>query len=121
MNIEINNDESFRKEMMSVINNLSERMSFIEDVILSENEDPVDDLNDEENEDHVEDLNDEESEDCCEERIKGYNLNEHLVSDLITSMRRLREYDLQKHNEYYDYLEEDDDIISDLNSAYYYE
>ena len=112
MNIEINNDESFRKEMMSVINNLSERMSFIEDVILSENEDPVDDLNDEESED---------CEDCCEERIRGYNLNEHLVSDLITSMKRLREYDLQKHNEYYDYLEEDDDIISDLNSAYYYE
>ena len=109
MNIEINNDESFRKEMMSVINNLSERMSFIEDVILSESEDPVDDSNDE------------ESEDCCEERIRGYNLNEHLVSDLITSMKRLREYDLQKHNEYYDYLEEDDDIISDLNSAYYYE
>ena len=107
MNIEINNDESFRKEMMSVINNLSERMSFIEDVILSENEDPIDDLNDEENED------------CCEEHIKGYNLNEHLVSDLITSMNRLREYDLQKYQKYYIYLKEDEDIISDLNRTYY--
>ena len=107
MNIKINNDESFRKEMMSVINNLSERMSFIEDVILSENEDQVDDLNDE------------ESENCCEDK-RGYNLNEHLLSDLITSMNRLREYDLQKYKKYYAYLEEDDDIISDLNSTYYY-
>lgn len=107
MNIKINNDESFKKEMMSVINNLSERMSFIEDVILSENEDQVDDLNDE------------ESENCYEECIKGYDLDEHLLSDLITSMERLREYDLQKYREYYDYLEKDDAIISDLNSAYY--
>ena len=107
MNIKINNDEYFRKEMMSVINNLSERMSFIEDVILSENEDQVDDLNDK------------ESENCCEDK-RGYNLNEHLLSDLITSMNRLREYDLQKYKKYYAYLEEDDDIISDLNSTYYY-
>lgn len=106
MNIKINNDESFRKEMMSVINNLSERMSFIEDVILSENEDQVDDLNDE------------ESENCCED-CKDYSLNEHLLSDIITSMNRLREYDLQKYQKYYIYLKEDEDIISDLNRTYY--
>lgn len=108
MNIKINNEESFKEEIISAINNLSERMSIIEDTILSENEDQVDDL--ENNEDC-----------CCEACKKGCNLSEHLVSDLITSMQRLREYDLQKYREYYDYLEEDDDIISDLNSAYYEE
>ena len=39
MNIKINSEESFKKEIISAINNLSERMDFIEDVILAENED----------------------------------------------------------------------------------
>ena len=106
MNIKINNDESFKEEMMSVINNLSERMSFIEDVILSESEDPVDGSSDEERENR------------CEDK-KSYSLNEHLMSDLIDSMNRLREYDLQKYQKYYIYLKEDEDIISDLTRTYY--
>lgn len=106
MNIKINNDEPFKEEKISVINNFSEKVSVTEDTVLSENENQVDSSNDE------------EMENRCENK-RGYNLNEHLLSDLITSMNRLREYDLQKYKKYYAYLEEDDDIISDLNSAYY--
>ena len=109
MNIKINNEESFKEEIISIINNLSERISVIEDTMLSESEDRVDDLENKNNEN------------CCDVCKKGCNLSEHLVSDLIVSMQRLREYDLQKYREYYDYLEDDDDIISDLNSAYYEE
>ena len=109
MNIRIDSEDSFKKEMTSTVNDLSERMSFIEDAILSNDEDQVNDLDNENNED------------CCCEDKRGYSLNEHLLSDLITSMKRLREYDLQKYKEYYEYLEDDDDIISDLNSAYYAE
>lgn len=114
MNIRIDSEDSFKKEMTSVINNLSERMSFIEDVILSKDEDQIDDLDNENNEDCC-------CEDCCCEDKRDYSLDEHLLSDLITSMKRLREYDLQKYKEYYEYLEDDDDIISDLNSTYYAE
>ena len=106
MNIKINNDEPFKEERVSGINSFSEKVSVTEDTILSENKSQVDNSNDK------------EKENCCEDK-RGYNLNEHLLSDLITSMNRLREYDLQKYKKYYAYLEEDDDIISDLNSAYY--
>ena len=106
MNIKINNDESFKEERISVINSFSEKVSVTEDTVLSENENQVDDSSDEERENR------------CEDK-KSYSLNEHLISDLIDSMNRLREYDLQKYQKYYIYLKEDEDIISDLTRTYY--
>ena len=106
MNIKINNDESFKEERISVINSFSEKVSVTEDTVLSENENQVDDSSDEGRENH------------CEDK-KSYSLNEHLMSDLIDSMNRLREYDLQKYQKYYIYLKEDEDIISDLTCTYY--
>lgn len=104
MNIKINNEESIKKELMSMINDLYERMSFIEDAILTKN----DDLDEDRENDSEDDVNDC---DCCK-------LDNELNKRLITSMKRLREYDAQKYREYYNYLEEDDDILYELDVRY---
>lgn len=104
MNIKINSEESFKKEMISAINNLSERMDFIEDVILAENDD-LDENQENNSEDDINDC------DYCK-------LDNEFTKNLIVSMNRLKEYDKQRLEEYYKYLEDDDYILYELESLY---
>lgn len=97
MNIKINKDELFNEDIISILDSLNKRISNIENKVFS----------DENTED--------DSESCCEDCYRGRNLSEDLVPELITSMKRLREYDAQKYREYYNYLEEDDDILYELD------
>ena len=98
MNIKINNEDAFKEEVMSMLNNLSDRLSFIEDVILAEDteEDQIDDS----------------------EREMYCRLDNDFTKDLILSMNRLKEYDRQKMEEYCRYLDDDEELLYELESMY---